>query len=543
MKQKKIIMFIVFTILFSCLTGCGGTKDNANKTATNLSDEAVMTENTMPISEEGVTLSIWTRNSSQGYVKSYNDFESFKELAKITGVTLDFIHPSGADEEQLNIILASGDYPDIIIYGWGGNPKTQTLLESGIGIHLNDYIDKFAPNFKKAIEENDLYKEQMQLLGEDIAYFPTLYDNKKFMAYDGYFMRNDWLDEVGHDIPETIEDWEIVLTAFRDNDLNGNGENDEVPFSTLSSGNMVKSAFISAYGMGQFGYFIDPKIKEITHTVLKPDFKEFLTVMNRWYKEGLLNKTYLTTTAKELDSMMLNNQLGAVFIDNNNSLPKYMIGNPDMDFVAVPFPKDKSGNVYHPRYSSISMVSKRGPMLTSACKNVKEAVRFFDYLYTKEASDLLYWGVEGESYTIQDDGIYKYTDLILNNPEGKAPYEAICKYMTNTGFTSIHQYESMVGLESNLPDRIKKVKEQSVNYSLAADKSLLIYSLPQTIKEYEEIANLSTDLDTYMSEMFEKFILGTESLDNYNTFVEQVKKLGLSKIVEIKTEAYKRAQQ
>lgn len=179
-------------------------------------------------------------------------------------------------------------------------------------------------------------------------------------------------------------------------------------------------------------------------------------------------------------------------------------------------------------------------MITSSCENVKEAVRLMDYLYSKEASDLMYWGIEGESYTKDENGNYCYTSAILDNPDGKTPYEAICKYMTNTGFVGLHQYESMLSLESNLPENIKKIKNDSVNYSLMTDKSAALLSIATTIEEDEKISSIDSDLKTYLEEIFPKFILGTEPMSNYDSCVEMAIELGLNKRIEIMQNAYER---
>lgn len=536
---KKLCVLLAVIISLSALTACNNTK-KTSKTEIDLSNEAVITGNDLPISEEGITLTLWTPNSSQGYVKSYNDFEAFKEIAKRTGVTIDFVHPTGTAREQFNIMMASGDATDLIYY-YIGDLEGKKLVQEGSVHGLSKYIEKWAPNFRTLLEENPSVAKQMRNKSDDIFMFPKIIDDEKFLAYDGFFIRKDWLDAVGLDVPKTIEDWEKVLTAFRDNDLNGNGKKDEVPFSTTVSGLMYEDAFASAFGMPSYGYYIDPETGKITHSILQPELKDFFATISRWYKEGLINPNYITATTDELDALMLNNQLGAVYIDNNNSLPKYMLNNPDAELVAVPYPVDKNGKSYHPNSGTTSTVTTEGALVTSSCKNVKEAVRFLDYLYSKEASDLIYWGIEGESYTVDEQGNYKYTDAILKNPDGKTPYEAICKYMTNTGFAGMHQYKSMLGLETSLTDKVRKVKNDSVNYSLQTDKSASLLSLPTTLDEDKEIQKIDGDLTTYLSEIFPKFLLGIEPISNFDACAEQAKKLGINDRIAIMQKAYDRA--
>lgn len=161
MKLKRTIgVVLASALLISSLAGCGAKKTANN--AEDLSNVEAMTENTLPITEEPITLNIWMKNSSQGYLKSYNDAKVVEEIKKRTGVTLNFIHPTGAEKEQLNIILSSNDYPDIIVTNWGAGSKDVQQLKNGIAVRLNDYIDKYAPNVKKVFSEYPEIEEQLK---------------------------------------------------------------------------------------------------------------------------------------------------------------------------------------------------------------------------------------------------------------------------------------------------------------------------------------------------------------------------------------------
>ena len=534
MNGKKLLCSaMALTLAAGLLAGCGGNNQTADVDVDSLE---VLTENTMPISEEGVTLSIWLENQSQGYAKSYADMLAFDRLAEITGVTLEFQHPTGTTSEQLSIILASNSYPDMIYSNWQTSGLKQ--LKNGVCLDLAPYIEKLAPNLRALLEERPDLEEQLVWANGEIVMFPQVVDDQKFLCYDGYFIRQDWLDQVGESVPTTIDEWYTVLKKFKEADLNGNGEQDEIPFSSIKS--MFSEAFTSAYGFSKYDYYLDPDSGKITHATLNPNFKEYLSTMNQWYSEGLINENFLNSTTTELDSLVLNDQLGSIYIDNNNDMPKYMQLNPDIELVAVPYPTWNGGKSYYPNNAIIQTLRGKGCMITTSCKNVVEAVRYCDYFYTQEASDIMNWGFEGESYTVNEDGTKQFTDLIQNNPEGKTPYEAICKYMTNTGFTGIIQYAASHELEANLSENIQKVKEDSVQYALDADKSLLVRPLKYTVEESDAKSTKESDISSYVTEMVGKFIIGTEPLRNYETFLETLKEMGIEDVIEIYQTAYDR---
>ena len=533
--MKKIKKGIPFLLSLLLVFGTAGCQKKENSVSIDMSNEEVLTETTLPISKEGVTLTIWAENRSQGYAKSYNDFEAFQILAEKTGVTLDFKHPTGSAKEQLGVMLASGDLPDIIYPGGWRNYKQE--VESGVFLTLNEQIEKWAPNFRKVLE-NPTYADAYNSIygGKQVA-FPMLADDEKFLCFNGYFIRQDWLDKVNLSVPTTIEEWETVLRAFVNNDLNENGEKDEIGFSTLKEMAAGNAVFMPCFDLQCYNYYLSPTTGKITHAILEPGFKDYIKTINRWYSDGLINDNYLNTQGKELDAMVLNNQVGAFHCDNNNSMPKYMQANPDIKLTAVPYPVSSDGKSHT---AMGPMVRNWAAMITKNCKHVKEAVQLLDYFYSPETSDLMNWGVEGESYTVSSDGSKKFTDAIMKNPDGKTPYEAICKYMTNTGFVGFNQYKAAAALEDQLSPEIKKVKSDSVTYMSEADKSWGLPDFYTTVEEDKQISAMSADLNTYLEETYSKLIMGVEPLENLDSFIATAKEMGIEKIIEIKQAAYDR---
>lgn len=109
---------------------------------------------------DGVTLKYWVRFDST-YIKSLEENIVFQELEKRTNIKIDFITPpAGQSTESYNLMIASGDLPDIVDDGGmypGGGAKA---VADGIYLKLNDYIDKYAPNYKKAMAANPSIERQ-----------------------------------------------------------------------------------------------------------------------------------------------------------------------------------------------------------------------------------------------------------------------------------------------------------------------------------------------------------------------------------------------
>ncbi len=534
--RKRFVAGALAVCTALSFTACGKKETN---TAVDIDKMDAITENTMPITTEDVSLSFWTKNSSQGYAANYNDYKVIDEIEKRTGIKLEFIHPAGAAAEQLNIMLASGDLPDIMYHYFGEYSSTQKAVEDGTYLDIVKFAKKFAPNYMKLLKESESFAIGVEKHGgEKMGYLPAISDDKRYNAYNGYFLRKDWLDKVGLEVPKTISEWEKVLTAFRDAKLGENGAT--IPFGTIISGGMHKEIFASGFGLPAIStYYVHPETGKITHPVLQPEYKEYVKMMKKWYEEGLIDPNFLTGDVKQADSLMLNHQLGSIYIDNNNDIPKYLMSDKTLELVAAPYPQMEDGSSVYP--DPRDDVGNYGAVISGKCKYPVEAVRLIDYLYSEEGSDLLNWGIEGETYTVKEDGSKEFTDLILHNKDGKSPTEAFADtYYARSGIFGIAQYEAVSSIQSTYEDRVKAVVQASVDYSIETDDSRNIGALPWTEEERTRIGSLNENVSTYLDEMHQKFILGKESIDNYDKFVEQIKKLGLEELVEIYQTAYDR---
>ena len=155
-----------------------------------------------------------------------SDWAVFKEAGDLTNVYLDSMISltNSNEQEAFNLMVASGSLADVICYV-NGNELDKLGRDGGL-IPLNDLIDKYAPNIKKALEENTQFAKDAYSLDGNIYYIPKT-QTLKFTEF--YWIRKDWLDKLGLEVPTTTEELHDVLYAFRNEDPNGNGIKDEIP--------------------------------------------------------------------------------------------------------------------------------------------------------------------------------------------------------------------------------------------------------------------------------------------------------------------------
>jgi putative aldouronate transport system substrate-binding protein len=519
MKTKKLIAVLTTLVLTASLfVGCGSSNSKKQSEAA--------ASNTNTEKTEKITLTYWVpmhANAAQ-IMQDYNDSEVYKELEKRTGIHIEFIHPaSGQEKEQFNLMIASGDLPDIIgsypSYYPGGVDKA---IEDGVYLRLNELIDEYAPNYKNLRESNkDIARETITDSGNIWAF--SCIQTVKEAPWWGPVIRKDWLDELGLEIPTTIDEWEVVLRAFKEK------KGAEAPLLWDSTGVDWSGAFISAYDLGW--KFINAN-GEVKYSYIEPEYKDYLTLMNKWYKEGLIDMDFPTRDYKSTDAMFTSGKAGArvcAYGDVDVLLSAMKITDPKVQLTAVPYPSLKPGQQVHYRQSN-NYNKGCSTVITSACKNPEAAVKWLDYAFGEEGARLFNYGIENVSYKMVD-GKPEFTELITNNPDG-FPYQQLAwKYKIHMG-PYLRDYTACppFSLES----------QTCMEIWGKADDSYVMPVINRTSEENRKYSSTMSEIETYIDEMTLKFIVGAEPLSNFDDYIKNIKNMGIDDMIKIQQNALDR---
>lgn len=486
-------------------------------------------------SKKDITLSYWSAMgaASSRILKSYNDMLFYQELEKITGVKISFQHPAvGSETEQFNLLIASGKYPDMIEYNFLNYPGgPEKALSDNVIIELNDVIDKYAPNLKKYLDEHPEMKKEVTTDSGKMYVFPGIGIGNTGVT-SGLMIRKDWLDELGLEAPQTIEDWTALLRAFKTQ------KQASVPL-TMMLGNFNSQQFNGAFGIGTDFYLEGETVK---YGPIQPGYKEYLALLNQWYEEGLLDPDFATQDNAAFDAKIVNSNAGAFFTSVGGGLGKYLPAlqakNAAYDLVGVQYPILNSGD--EPRFLTTSYEYRgTGSVgITTANKQIEETAKWLDFYYTDEGHMLKSFGVEGITYT-NENGYPRYTDLIMNNPDGLSVGDALSLYTRvaspAVGFVGDDRYsEQYMAL-----DQQQAALETFRQFQSNAYKTRLPL-ISHTPEEANELSTIMAEVNTYREEMFLKFIMGAEPLSNFDTYVAQTKQMNIDKATAMKQSAVER---
>ena len=520
-SMKRIsVMLLIVVLALSVFSACGQESPSTG-------DERDLSEDTR---EETLELTWWHPLISPNINSSNDDILAYQKIQENTNVDIEWIHPTpGSDLEQFNIMLASRDYPDIITHNWGRTQGGVTrALSSGVILQLNDLIDQYAPNYYNLVKDN---RASMLDDGIRVGFHPPVFDARQ-SAFRGLQIRKDWLDTLNLKIPETIDDWYQVLTAFKNNDLNNTGELDIIPLGD-DGGFQLKDLAV-AWGVVS-NFYIHPDSDKIEYGPIQPEYKEFLSTLAKWYAEGLIDEEFAAIDGNVYQGKISGNQTGAYvhMLSRLQVIPP--VGkehDPNFELVAAPWPIGPGGKEYsgHP----FNEVTAQTISISTNNKYPEETTKFLDYFYSEEGIDLINWGVEGETYTIVD-GQRKYTDLILNNPD-YPPTSAIMMYAHPTlGFNAPLDYEAQMQVQT-------PVQIEAGRIWGGADFSLLLPVMSLTAEESAKMSTIMSEIDAYKDEMIMKFIMGLEPLEKFDDYVSQIERMGIDDITKIQRDAYSRFQ-
>ncbi|CAI6018294.1 extracellular solute-binding protein [Cohnella sp. JJ-181] len=539
-RGKGLTAGLSVTMLVGLAAACSGNNEEPTASSSGAAPEGTKTEAAAQPStgpKYPASLSYWVPMETDAAVtiKDYNEMGLYKELEKRTGTKVEFQHPPAGEaqtEDQFNLMLATGKLPDVIYTNWASNSPDKAIKDGKI-LRLNELIDQYAPNLAQILKDKPNIRKAITTDEGNIFVFPLIGSDPPVYAYNGLMIRKDWLDKLNLTVPTTIDEWEKTLIAFRDGDPNGNGKKDEVPYFYRQTDVETSYPFIGAYGIAPGFYQENGTVK---FGPMEPAYKDYLTLMNKWYAEGLIDKDYLTSDTKIRDNKVLSDQLGALAGWAGSGLGGYMQLKKDKDpnfkLVGAPFPSLKAGEKAISKGSVT--ITGLGSAISTSAKKPEEIAAWLDYGYSKEGSLLFNFGVEGESYTIVN-GKPQYTDLILHNPKNLSVSQALSTYALQTSggpFASDPEADRQWHSDP----------EQSDAMSLwaAADHSKDLPGSLLNADEQAKFASIMTDLNTYNSEMTNKFIMGQEPLTKLDEFVKTLKQLGIEDAIRLNQSAYER---
>ncbi len=485
-------------------------------------------------------------------LSSYKDMLMYQEISKVTGVNVDFIHPAKgtSGSEAFQILLASGEYPDMIEYNWrqyAGGPGQ--AISDGVIISLNDYIEEYAPNYydwmegEKGKEKDYIYKKESITIDGNYFGFTGM-NVGSYAATGGLFVRYDLLKKWGLDVPVTIDDWDKVFATAKANGV-------ERPFTceNYALGPESGERFSGAWNVANT-FYVDGDV--VKYGPFEYGYKELVTKFNEWAKKGYIDVDSVTNTFDEVNNFIVEGKavasIGAIGGTMGKLIAAMEDRNPEFDIAACPFPVLKEGDVN--RFQTVPKAASDPTIAISEQCGAEnkdryiDAIKWCDYIYGDEGIILKSFGIEGDTFTVEKDENgeehYVYTDKIydhekMNMHSVEAALYHFVRPGNGPGIRNLDDY-----LDGFYPYERQKEALEVWNLNKDEAQKCLFPTVAYTEEESATIANIrATALVDFKATVI-NIMIGKADISTFDAAVKKVKEGGYDEYLKIQQAAYDR---
>ena len=451
--------------------------------------------------------------------------EWYSYLQDSLGVTLDvnFV-PTQSYVDKITTTIAAGDLPMVIAANESvlKNKGILDMIDDEEFWNLTEIVKDF-PNLYEFVGENRWNTSAIEGVNWGI---PRL----RVLPRNGAVIRQDWLDNLGLEMPKTFDELYDVLYAFTYNDPDGNGIDDTYGVVTSYSGtgnkgwNGFQTLAVAFGAPNGWGYIDDEMVPDFG----TQEYMEALKYIKRLYDDGILNQNFNEITAEDRKAAYKAGQYGMVFcvIDDISGLQTDLVQavstaqsevlgdiiKEDGDQLRISATSGYNGLIMFPKYGDNTIQEE---------EDLRKVLAFYDALCTDEYQDFINYGLEGIHY-VKENGIRK----LLTNENG------VTLLAVATGdIGQILPYQAYVKKDDD-SDMLKELYdtiEHRMEYVVLDDSTGL---------QSETYNELSSELDTLMMDASVNFVIGSIDEDGYWEMYDQWLSDGGQDVIDEFTQAY-----
>ncbi len=497
-----------------------------------------------PLSEEPATLTMFYTQPPPlaAIMESPNDMSYlYQTFEEITNVHIDFQMVNMMDAATtFQLMIASGDYCDIINDALNYYDAADQAYEDGIAINFLDYEDCI-PNFMALMDEYDTIAGDLKTEAGYILNFPRVDLPLATYSESGFLIRQDWLDELGLEVPKSYSAMEEVLTAFK-SEYNISDPY-VMPYQVLSPWGLMAGGFGISAVADSNNFYLDGDT--VAHGPSSDAYYEMLTMFRSWYENGLISSDFTSYMENLPDQTLITNEQAGIWFSDVSYIKTYedlmasVNPNAKLSLMSDPGKDDaKSGYLG----STTSVAGSGGFSVSEDCENIELACKWCDMWYDPDLTQFINYGYEGETFEYDENGTPKLGGIIVNNDLGLPSLKMANGVFLCTSGGFIYDWHKYDDEYTNL-----QLEAYDLWINQAEDPSTVTtFGIPGgaslNADEAETVSAIMADINTYVAEMALKFVTGVEELSesSYAAYVENIKGMDLQGAMDAQQAAYDR---
>ncbi len=464
--------------------------------------------------------------------KDPSEIDLYRQIEEMANVKFEFTVVRSGWGEKKATMLASGDLPDMILST--GISDTDIAQNTEYFVPLNDYLDQM-PNLTRVFEEAPELKAASTQLDGNIYSVPS----QSFFGGESRgctVINKEWLDKLGLEVPTTLEELKNVLIAFRDQDPNGNGIQDEIPMDMYgidyaSHYNILKH--LGSWGMPSYNnqIFITDD-GEIVMSYTTEQYKELVEYAADLWSENLINKESFTQDYTMFQANAQNPEIPLVGVTNGYSIANRVGTQWASQYVVCgPFALGDGTTPYYLTANNVGV--NKGSIFTN-CKDIEAAVRVLDACYDEKISVQMMLGSIGDTMTYEDG---HYTMTTPTDGSDADRWKWINSIADNGPFYISRETQSRIDL---LPDYLDRLEQSDFYKPYFRDSKVALYPAmaKMTADDANELALLNADIYNYVSNRFATWVTTGGVDEEWNNYLAQLDAMQIDRVREIYQNTY-----
>lgn len=377
-------LLLISGLVGSMLAGCSSNNDSAEGN-----------ENTNGAS---ISSTIYDRGAVPNGMGTIEDNMWTKWINENGPANVSFVAiPRWESQSKLNVLLASGSAPDLI-FEFGTSIRNQLFDQKQL-MPLDDLIEQHSVEYKALMEKYPQLKQagiksdgKLYEVGRMNEVYPLV----------SLFIREDWLENLGLDVPTTEEEFLAVAKAFTDQDPDGNGVDDTYGVGGFEFGDNA----------GLFRYIFNANwvnLDENGEIQVGPErLKKEAEFKQALFEAGVVDKDFLSDKdGSKSKQDFLNGKIGIyAFMTSDyisfasRELDTLMKNVPESRLKVLPLPKTSAGQFNTVWNNPVQMTA----VVNARAKEPEAIINYIDYLVKPEIGRTFRYGIEGEHYKLEEDG-------------------------------------------------------------------------------------------------------------------------------------------
>jgi len=544
MKIKKItLMFVIVAMILTAFSGCGPKSGNGLYDGDYVMDPVLNPLGSEFICKEPVELELMI--AANGNVQDYETNKYTKEIERKGNVNIKFnLLPAGDATAKVNLTLSSGtDLPDILINNLT-DVNVATYGDAGVIIPLNKYYanssEYLVPQAEKLVEDGGIDIIKYITMTDGNIYTIPQYNESLMNEFSTVlWIYKPWLDKLGMEVPTNLDELEAVLQAFKDNDMNGNGnKSDEIPMVDCTAHRGLIDILQTFIQTGEDDLSIQ-KDGSLTFAYTTDEYKEFLKYMNRLTEKGLYDKTSFSQDNATLKTLINNKEVRVGVFSYTSTSILSTAKERRLDYVPMKIMNNNVSVLFKK-----SLPTNRF-FITKDCEHPEVAFRIGDYMCDERMTLWSRFGEPGVDWIKPDKGtevLYDFlgyneatleTILVWGSPQNSHWQNATPGFRT-TGVL-------LGAVAGNDDSQRSKADAIELMYDQYPETGSMVEKIIYTPEELEERAIIKNSVDSYVDQMKYKFIVGEVDIDKeWDTYIKELYAMNVERLLEISQTAYDR---